>query len=60
MKIFNSLSGKKEDLSPAETGKISIYVCGMTVYDDCHIGHAKNLPVFRYDRSIPSLQEHRS
>ena len=55
MKIFNSLSGKKEDLSPAESGKISIYVCGMTVYDDCHIGHAKTFLSFdmivRYLRS---------
>ena len=55
MKIFNSLSGKKEDLSPAETGKISIYVCGMTVYDDCHIGHARTFLSFdmivRYLRS---------
>ena len=55
MKIFNSLSGKKEDLFPAETGKISIYVCGMTVYDDCHIGHARTFLSFdmivRYLRS---------
>ena len=55
MKIFNSLSGKKEDFSPAKTGKISIYVCGMTVYDDCHIGHAKTFLSFdmivRYLRS---------
>ena len=55
MKIFNSLSGKKEDLSPAESGKISIYVCGMTVYDDCHIGHARTFLSFdmivRYLRS---------
>ena len=55
MKIFNSLSGKKEDLSPAENGKISIYVCGMTVYDDCHIGHARTFLSFdmivRYLRS---------
>ena len=46
MNIFNSLSGKKEDLSPAENGKISIYVCGMTVYDDCHIGHARTFLSF--------------
>ncbi|HIO43323.1 MAG TPA: cysteine--tRNA ligase, partial [Gammaproteobacteria bacterium] len=55
MKIFNSLSGKKEDLTPTETGKISIYVCGMTVYADCHIGHAKTFLSFdmivRYLRS---------
>ena len=55
MKVYNSLSGKKEDLKPSEKGKISIYVCGMTVYDDCHIGHARTFLSFdmivRYLRS---------
>lgn len=55
MKVFNSLSGKKENLEPLEKGKISIYVCGMTVYDDCHIGHARTFLSFdmvvRYLRS---------
>ena len=46
MKIFNSLSGKKENLEPLEKGKVSIYVCGMTVYDDCHIGHARTFLSF--------------
>ena len=40
MKIYNSLTGKKENLITVEEGKVKIYVCGMTVYDDCHIGHA--------------------
>ena len=55
MKVFNSLTGKKEDLDSFEKGKISIYVCGMTVYDDCHIGHARTFLSFdmivRYLRS---------
>ena len=55
MKVFNSLSGKKEHLDSFEKGKISIYVCGMTVYDDCHIGHARTFLSFdmivRYLRS---------
>ena len=55
MKIFNSLSGEKENLNPLEEGKIKIYVCGMTVYDDCHIGHARTFLSFdmivRYLRS---------
>jgi len=55
MKVFNSLSGKKEHFDPFEKGKVSIYVCGMTVYDDCHIGHARTFLSFdmivRYLRS---------
>ena len=55
MKVFNSLTGKKENLDSFEKGKISIYVCGMTVYDDCHIGHARTFLSFdmivRYLRS---------
>ena len=41
MKVFNTLSGKKENLVPIEENKIKMYVCGMTVYDDTHIGHAR-------------------
>ena len=43
MKIFNSLSGKKEDLSPAETGKISIYVCAAPVLVIVNEGFVGNL-----------------
>ena len=46
MKLFNSLSGKKEELVLSSNRKISIYVCGMTVYDDCHIGHARTFLSF--------------
>tara|TARA_B100000029_G_C17583560_1_gene960443 strand:- start:813 stop:2186 length:1374 start_codon:yes stop_codon:yes gene_type:complete len=46
MRLFNSLSGKKEELVLSNNRKISIYVCGMTVYDDCHIGHARTFLSF--------------
>ena len=56
MKVFNTLSGKKETLVPLEKNKIKMYVCGMTVYDDTHIGHARTFISFdlivRYLRSI--------
>ena len=56
MKIFNTLSGKKEVFKPLENNKIRMYVCGMTVYDDTHIGHARTFLSFdlivRYLRSI--------
>ena len=39
--LFNSLSGKKEAFVPIEANKVRMYVCGMTVYDYCHIGHAR-------------------
>jgi len=41
LKLFNTLTGKKEVFKPIEEGKIRMYVCGMTVYDYCHIGHAR-------------------
>ena len=46
MKIFNSISSKKEDLGLIEKDRINLYVCGMTVYDDCHIGHARTFISF--------------
>ena len=46
MKIFNSISSKKEDLISIEKDRINLYVCGMTVYDDCHIGHARTFISF--------------
>jgi cysteinyl-tRNA synthetase len=56
MKIFNTLSGKKEVFEPIEDNKIRMYICGMTVYDDTHIGHARTFLSFdlivRYLRSI--------
>ena len=40
MKIYNSLTRKKEDFSPIKAGEVRMYACGITVYDECHIGHA--------------------
>ena len=44
--IYNSLSNKKETFESIVPGQIRMYVCGMTVYDYCHIGHARVLVVF--------------
>ena len=41
MKIFNSLTGKKETFKPKIKNEVSIYICGLTPYDDVHIGHAR-------------------
>ncbi|MDD5240137.1 MAG: cysteine--tRNA ligase [Sulfuricella sp.] len=46
LKIYNSLSRSKQDFVPIEPGKVRMYVCGMTVYDYCHLGHARVLVVF--------------
>jgi cysteinyl-tRNA synthetase len=44
--IYNSLSRKKEEFLPLNPPKLNIYSCGVTVYDDCHIGHARSLYIF--------------
>ncbi|MGA0004901.1 MAG: cysteine--tRNA ligase [Burkholderiaceae bacterium] len=46
LKIYNSLTRSKEPLVPIEPGHVRLYVCGLTVYDFCHIGHARVLVVF--------------
>ncbi len=46
LKIYNSLHNRKEDFIPLEANKIRMYVCGMTVYDYCHLGHARVMVVF--------------
>ncbi len=46
MQVFNSLTNKKEELKPINSGKIGIYTCGVTVYDLCHIGHARSIIAF--------------
>lgn len=46
LKIHNTMSGIKEEFRPLEEGKASIYVCGVTAYDVCHIGHARSAIVF--------------
>ena len=46
LEIYNTLTRKKEPLKTIEPGKVSMYVCGMTVYDYCHVGHARVMVVF--------------
>ena len=46
LKIYNSLTRAKEPFVPISPGKVGMYVCGMTVYDYCHLGHARVLVVF--------------
>ncbi len=41
LRIYNTLSAAKEEFRPLTPGKASMYVCGVTVYDNCHIGHAR-------------------
>ncbi len=56
MRIFNTLSGKKEAFKPIHENSVRMYICGMTVYDDTHIGHARTFLSFdlivRYLRNI--------
>jgi len=46
LRIHNSLTRRKEDFAPLEPGRVRMYVCGITVYDLCHIGHARMMLVF--------------
>ena len=46
IRIYNTLSQQKEEFKPIEPGKVRMYVCGMTVYDYCHLGHARVLVAF--------------
>lgn len=46
LKIYNSLTRIKQEFIPIQPGKAGIYVCGMTVYDYCHLGHARVMVVF--------------
>ncbi|UVT15688.1 MAG: cysteine--tRNA ligase [Nitrospira sp.] len=46
LKLFNTLTRKREPFEPIEPKKVRMYVCGVTVYDYCHIGHARSALVF--------------
>ncbi len=46
LKVYNTLIGKKEEFIPIKEGKVGMYVCGPTVYDTSHIGHARSVVVF--------------
>ena len=56
LEIYNTLTSRKDVFVPIEPGKVRIYVCGMTVYDYCHLGHARVMVVFdvvvRYLRKL--------
>ena len=56
LKIHNTLTGTKDEFTPLTPGRVGLYCCGITVYDYCHIGHARMLIVFdtvvRYLRSL--------
>ncbi|AIR67491.1 cysteine--tRNA ligase [Cedecea neteri] len=56
LKIFNTLTRQKEEFKPIHAGKVGMYVCGITVYDLCHIGHGRTFVAFdvvaRYLRSL--------
>ena len=46
MQIYNTLTNRKEEFVSIEPGKVKMYVCGVTVYDDIHMGHARSMIVF--------------
>ena len=46
LKIYNTLTRKKGEFQPVQPGKVGMYVCGVTVYDMCHIGHARSMVFF--------------
>ncbi|HIE2305379.1 TPA: cysteine--tRNA ligase [Yersinia enterocolitica] len=46
LKIFNTLSRQKEEFKPIHAGKVGMYVCGITIYDLCHIGHGRTFVAF--------------
>lgn len=46
LRLHNSLSGQLEDFTPLESGHVRMYVCGMTVFDNCHLGHARSMLAF--------------
>ncbi|HEY6043734.1 MAG TPA: cysteine--tRNA ligase, partial [Nitrosospira sp.] len=46
LKIHNSLAREKQEFIPRVPGQVKMYVCGMTVYDYCHLGHARMMVVF--------------
>ena len=46
LKIYNTLAREKQAFVPIQPGRASMYVCGMTVYDFCHLGHARVMVVF--------------
>ncbi|MBT9597753.1 MAG: cysteine--tRNA ligase, partial [Vitreoscilla sp.] len=46
LRIYNTLTRRVEDFVPIEPGHARMYVCGMTIYDLCHVGHARMMMAF--------------
>src|ERR1035437_9147644 len=46
IKLYKTFTGAKEEFKPVHEGRVGLYVCGVTVYDHCHIGHARSAIVF--------------
>jgi cysteinyl-tRNA synthetase len=46
LRVYNTLARRKEEFKPLIAGKVRMYVCGVTVYDMCHIGHARSIVLF--------------
>jgi cysteinyl-tRNA synthetase len=57
LKVFNTLTGRKEPFEPLTPGQVRMYVCGVTVYDDCHLGHARSAVVFDVIRRYLEYQK---
>ena len=71
LKIYNTLNNQKEEFQPIDANQVGIYVCGMTVYDLCHMGHARvmvmfdvitrhlrrNFPNVKYVRNITDIDD---
>jgi len=52
LSIYSTLSKSKDEFKPLEGNKVRMYVCGMTVYDFCHIGHARVMVAFDVVRPL--------
>ncbi len=59
LRIFNTSSGQEENLEPLVPGRVSMYACGVTVYDLSHIGHARSALVFDVIRSYLEFEGYR-
>ena len=55
MHIYNTLTRRKEPFTPLVAGKVSMYVCGMTVYDYCHLGPRAGHGSLRCDNPLSAL-----
>ncbi len=52
LKLYNTLTNKKEIFEPIEQGKVGMYVCGVTVYDNCHLGPCTSICSIRHFSSL--------